>query len=217
MAGDCYINSVYLSAEFLPTALERCRRLGQLIAPASVINILHYPPLYSFSGRIPFFITSWIAEIGVHRPVHGLFEQQRPSPAGVYFLVIVQHITLIAALTYTTLCLTSNRSLRCVLAILLAAFSSFYTHAHCCGSEALSIPATFVLLAAGASIVRGLSPSAWIAYAIALIVAIGSRHLNLIFAAWLPIALICIGLATKFGWCSPDAKASNRKQATCSP
>jgi hypothetical protein len=94
---------------------------------------------------------------------------------GLYLLVIVQHITLIAALTYTTIALTANRNLRCLLALLLGSFSALYTHAHCCGSEALSVAATFALLAAGASIVRGSGPAAWIVYGAALFLAIGSR------------------------------------------
>ena len=206
------IPSIYLLSSY-PPLWKDVDALGQLAAPASVINILHYPPLYCFSARIPFFLASWIANVGVNRPIHCLFEQQQPSLEGIYFLVIIQHIALIAALTYAIVSLTSNRFLRCVFALLLASFSSLYTHAHCCGSEALSIPATFVLLAAGASIARGFSLSAWIAYGIALIAAIGSRHLNLIFAAWLPIVLICLGLGTKFGWSSPNAKAFNWQQA----
>ena len=206
------IPSIYLLSSFSPLWKD-VDALGQLLAPASALNILHYPPLYCFVSRIPFFITSWITNLWVSRPLHGLFEQQEPSLEGIYLLVIVQHIALIAALAYTTLCLTSNRFVRCVLAFLLASFSALYTHAHCCGSEALSTPATFVLLAAGASIVRAFSVSAWLAYGSALVVAIGSRHLNAVFAAWLPVALICVGLATKFGWSCPGAKAFGRWRA----
>jgi hypothetical protein len=199
------IPSIYLLFCY-PPLWKDVDALGQLVAPASVLNILHNPPLYCFLARVPFLITSWIANIWMNRPLYGVFEQQQPSLEGIYLLVIVQHIALISALTYTVASLTSNRSLRFVFALSLASLSSLYTHAHCCGSEALSIPATFVLLAAGGSIVRGFSFSAWIAYGIALFAAIGSRHLNLIFAAWLPVALICVGLARKFGWCSPDSK-----------
>jgi hypothetical protein len=41
----------------------------------------------------------WIANYGVNRPLQGIFEQQYPIPGGVYLLVIIQHIALIAALT----------------------------------------------------------------------------------------------------------------------
>src|SRR5262249_31986119 len=125
------IPSVYLLSSHAPLWKD-ADASGQLLAPASALNILHYPPLYCFLGRIPFFITSWIANIWGPRPLHSLFEQQEPSVEGIYLLVIVQHILLIGALTYTTLCLTSDRFVRCVSALLLASFSALYTHAHCC-------------------------------------------------------------------------------------
>ena len=62
--------------------------LGQLLAPASSINILHYPPLYCFLGRIPFFITSWLAGIGTDAQLLNIFEEQRPSYQGIYLLVV---------------------------------------------------------------------------------------------------------------------------------
>jgi hypothetical protein len=204
------IPSIYLFCSF-PPLWKDVDALVQLTVPACDVNILHYPPLYSFSGRIPFVVASWIADIGVHRPFRSLFEQQQPCPAGVYFLVVLQHLALIAAMAYTVVSLTPNRILRCVFAVLLASFSSLYTHAHCCGSEALSIPATFVLLAGGALILRGFAVSAWVAYTVALFTAIGSRHLNLLFAIWLPAALVLVGLAIKFGWCSLETNAFNWK------
>jgi hypothetical protein len=70
-----------------------------------------------------------------------------------------------------------------------------------------------VLLAAGSSIVRGFSISAWIAYGAALFVAIGSRHIDMIFAVWLPVTLICVDLATRSGWCYPNTEAFNRTRA----
>jgi len=206
------VPSIYLLF-FYPPLWKDVDALGLLTAPASVVNILHSPPLYCFFARIPFWITSWTANIWMNRSLYGVFEQQQPSLEGIYLLVIVQHITLISALTYTIVSLTSNRSLRFVFALSLASFSSLYTHAHCCGSEALSIPATFVLLAAGTSIVGGFSLSAWIVYGTAMIVAIGSRHLNLIFAVWLPLAILSARMATQVGWCAPNTKAFNWARA----
>jgi len=206
------VPSIYLLF-FYPPLWKDVDALGLLTAPASVVNILHSPPLYCFFARIPFWITSWTANIWMNRSLYGVFEQQQPSLEGIYLLVIVQHIALISALTYTIVSLTSNRSLRFVFALSLASFSSLYTHAHCCGSEALSIPATFVLLAAGTSIVRGFSLSAWIVCGTAMILAIGSRHLNLIFAVWLPIAILSVRMATGVGWCAPNTKAFNWARA----
>ena len=85
--------------------------------------------------------------------------------------------------------------------------SANYTEAQCCGSEALSVSGTFALIAAGFSILRGSGWVAWIVYGLALFLAIGSRHINVLFAIWLPITVALLGLATKIGWCAPRADA----------
>ena len=85
------IPSIYLLF-FYPPLWKDVDALGQLTAPASVLNILHSPPLYCFPARIPFLITSWIANIWMNRSLYGVFEQQQPSLEGIFLLVIVQHI-----------------------------------------------------------------------------------------------------------------------------
>jgi hypothetical protein len=46
-------------------------------------------PLFTlFLGRIPFYITSWLAGIGTNTQLLNIFEQQRPSYEGVYLLVV---------------------------------------------------------------------------------------------------------------------------------
>jgi hypothetical protein len=199
------IPSVYLLSSYAPLWKD-VDALGQLAIPASDLNILHFPPVYCFLGRIPFAITSWLAGAGGHGTVQSLFEQQMPSLMGIYLLVVIQHILLIAALTYTVLSLTSSRLLRALFALSLAFASANYTQAQCCGSEALSVSATFALIAAGFSILRGSRQVAWIVYGVALFLAIGSRHINVLFAIWLPFATALLGFATKIGWCTPRAE-----------
>ena len=198
------IPSVYLLSSYAPLWKD-VDALGQLAIPASDLNILHFPPVYCFLGRIPFAITSWLAGAGGHGTVQSLFEQQMPSLMGIYLLVVIQHILLIAALTYTVLSLTSSRLLRALFALSLAFASANYTQAQCCGSEALSVSATFALIAAGFSILRGSRRVAWIVYGVALFLAIGSRHINVLFAIWLPLTTALLGFATKIGWCTPRA------------
>jgi hypothetical protein len=199
------IPSVYLLSSYAPLWKD-VDALGQLAIPASDLNILHFPPVYCFLGRIPFAITSWLAGAGGHGTVQSLFEQQMPSLMGIYLLVVIQHILLIAALTYTVLSLTSSRLLRALFALSLAFASANYTQAQCCGSEALSVSATFALIAAGFSILRGSRQVAWIVYGVALFLAIGSRHINVLFAIWLPFTTALLGFATKIGWCTPRAE-----------
>ena len=196
--------SIYLLSSY-PPLWKDIDANGQLLRPASELNILHYPPVYCFLGRIPFVLTTWFSE-GGRRPFPSLFDQQMPPLAGFYLLVIIQHLLLIAALTYVVTALTQNRTLRCLFAFLLASASAFYTHAHCCGSEALSVSATLAVLAAGLSIVRGARLTPWVIYGISLFLTLGSRQINLLIAFWLPLTLAFLSLATKFKWCYPPDK-----------
>jgi hypothetical protein len=200
------IPSIYLLISYTPLWKD-VDALGQLALPACDLNILHFPPVYCFLGRIPFVMASWLAGAGGQRIVQALFEQQVPSLLGIYLLVVIQHILLIAALTYTVLSLTSSHLLRALFALLLAFASANYTQVQCCGSEALSVSATFALVAAGFSILRRSGLAAWIIYGMALFLAIGSRHINVLFAIWLPFTAALLGFATKIGWCAPGGEA----------
>jgi hypothetical protein len=196
--------SIYLLSSY-PPLWKDIDAAGQLLRPVSELNILHFPPVYSLLGRIPFVLTTWFSE-GGRQPLPSLFDQQMPTLAGFYLLVIIQHLLLIAAMTYTVTALTQNPTLRCFFAFLLASTSALYTHAHCCGSEALSVSATLAVLAAGISTVRGPSLTQWVIYGISLFLTIGSRQINLLLALWLPLTLVFLSLATKFKWCSPPTK-----------
>jgi hypothetical protein len=203
--------SVYLLSSY-PPLWKDIDANSQLLQPASDLNILHFPPVYSLLGRIPFVLTTWFSE-GGRQPLTSLFDQQIPPFSGFYLLVIIQHLLLIGALTYTVTALTQNRSLRCFFAILLASTSALYTHAQCCGSEALSVPSILAALAAGISITRGPRLTPWIIYGISLFLAIGSRQINLLLALWLPLTLGFLSLATKFKWCYPPTKTKYWKSA----
>jgi hypothetical protein len=203
--------SIYLLSSY-PPLWKDIDANSQLLGPASDLNILHFPPVYSFLGRIPFALTTWWSE-GGRSPFPSLFDQQMPPLAGFYFLVVIQHLLLIAALTYVVTVLTQDRTLRCLFAFLLASVSAFYTHAQCCGSEALSVSATLGLLAAGFAIVRGRKLTPWVIYGVALFLAIGSRQINLLFALWLPLTLAFLSLATKFKWCYPQTEPTYWKAA----
>jgi hypothetical protein len=191
--------SLYLLSSY-PPLWKDIDANSQLLRPISDLNVLHFPPVYSFVARVPFVLTTWFGE-GGRRPLVSVFAQQRPSLAGFYLLVLIQHLLLIFALTYVLTALTQNRALRCLFGVLLASTSAFYTHAQCCGSEALSISATLAALAAGLSIARRPSVISWIIYGSALFLAIGSRQINLPLALWLPLALASAGLARKCRWC----------------
>jgi len=203
--------SIYLLSSY-PPLWKDIDANGQLLRPVSELNILHFPPVYSLLGRVPFALTTWFSE-GGRRPVPSLFDPQTPPLAGFYLLVIIQHLLLIVALAYTITALTQNRPLRCFFALVLASTSALYTVAHCCGSEALSVPATFAVLAAGISLVHGPRLAIWVIYGVSLFLAIGSRQINLLLALWLPMTLALLSLATKFRWSYPSGKTKYWKSA----
>jgi len=197
--------SLYLVSSY-PPLWKDIDANNQLLGPISELNILHFPPVYSFLGRIPFVLATWFGE-GGRQPLPSLFAQQQPPLAGFYLLVLIQHLLLISALSYVVTALTQNRALRCLFAVLLASASALYTHAQCCGSEALSIPATLAVLAAGVSIARRPSQISWILYGFTLFLAIGSRQINVLLALWLPLTLASVSLAGKYGWCCPTTES----------
>jgi hypothetical protein len=155
----------------------------QLIAPAYDDNLLHFPPIYSFLGRIPFLIIDSL--LTGHAP--GIFERQHPSLAAVYGLIGLQHVGLWMALRYFLFALPARAVARGAIALLLASIASFYSFAHTCGSEAMT-PITY-LLVFGAGLRALLNRATWLSWVIytaALFLAVGSRHINLLLAAWLP-------------------------------
>jgi hypothetical protein len=136
-----------------------------------------------------------------------------PPLAGFYLLIVIQHLLLIVALTCLVTVLTQDRTLRCLFAFLLASVSAFYTHAQCCGSEALSVSATLAVLAAGFAIVCEPRLTLWVIYGISLLLTIGSRQINLLFTLWLPLTLTFLSVGTKFKWCYSPTKTKYRKGA----
>ena len=155
----------------------------QLVAPAYDDNILHFPPIYSFLARLPFFLTDTI--LGGHPP--GIFERQHPSLVAVYALVIVQHLGLVIALRYFLFSWSSQDLARGLVTCFLASIASFYSFAHTCGSEAMTPVTYFLVFGAG---IRALLDRAtwrtWVIYTSALVLAMGCRHINGVLMLWLP-------------------------------
>jgi hypothetical protein len=163
----------------------------QLIASVYDDNLLHFPPVYSFLGRVPFFVIDSI--LSGHAP--GIFERQHPSLVAVYGLVVVQHIGLWIALRYFIFSFPARDIARGAIALLLASIASFYAFAHTCGSEAMTPVAYFLVFGAGIRALVGRAAwSSWVIYTAALFLAAGSRHINLILLIWLPGTAVLLWL-----------------------
>jgi hypothetical protein len=163
----------------------------QLIASAYDDNLLHFPPLYSFLGRVPFFVIDSI--LGGHAP--GIFERQHPSLAALYGLVVLQHAGLWLALRYFIFSFAAGDIARGCITLLLASIASLYTFAHTCGSEAMTPIAYFLAFGAGIRVLLSRATwVSWVIYTTALLLAAGSRHINLILLIWLPETIVLLWL-----------------------
>jgi hypothetical protein len=165
--------------------------VSQLLWSANVDNILHAPPIYSFIGRVPFWLTDKFLSGGAP----SIFAEQHPTLTAVYTLVVLQHALLWTALRYFLFSLPFSDQNRGIVTLMLVSVASFYCFAHTCGSEAMTAVTWFLVFGAGARALTGRATwRTWVIYAAALLMAIGSRHVNGLLAGWLPItAMILIG------------------------
>jgi hypothetical protein len=183
--------SLYLLLAY-PPIWKDVDALGQLIWRAGWGNILHYPPLYCFTGRIPFWLGDFILALLGGQPPPGLnlLGEQHPTWLGIELLIIAQHAGLIAALTLLVRTAARSALGRGAITISFIAASSLYVQQQCAGSEAPSVSAIILLTVAGLWVYRNSSSYLrWIVFAITLLAAFGTRHINYLFVLWLPLVI----------------------------
>ena len=178
----------------------------QLIFPAGATNILHFPPLYCFLARVPICIGDFLEALWQHRlaPACNLFGQQHPSLAGVWLLILLQHFGLVAAASYLLRQTTRNYVARGVLVLVLLPCSSLYSEAHSAGTEALSQILLFLFAGTVISMFRETTNRSWFAYFALLVLAILTRHINLILAVWLSLGFLMKSSSNKLTRAPPD-------------
>ncbi|MGA8659554.1 MAG: hypothetical protein WB586_25815 [Chthoniobacterales bacterium] len=188
--------SVYLLL-FYPILWKDIDAVAQLVWPAGAANILHYPPLYCFLGRIPFWIgdAASAALMGQPIPTLNLFAAQSPSLTGIYALIICQHLAFVAALVFLAKCCSSSVLGTGIVTLCFLLASSLYAQQQCAGSESLSVTAILFTVAFGLRTLEKPRLRYWIGFTVAFFTAIGTRHINVILGASLPLAFIGIG-----GW-----------------
>jgi hypothetical protein len=166
--------------------------LCQLILPADVTNIYHFPALFCFSARL----IVWLGDLFFTWRSPDLLALQRPTLQGIYTLVLVQHLALVLSLGVLCKTLTRRDRLRGVFVIGFFFASSLYTSLLLCGSEAWSVCATILLFAFGLRLysAQGSETINWIGYCFSLVFAIGSRHINLLLGFWLIGLYLAVGI-----------------------
>jgi len=147
--------SLYLLLAY-PPLWKDVDALGQLIWRAGWANILHYPPLYCFTGRIPFWIGDCIHALlgGQSLPPLRLFSEQHPTGLGIETLIIAQHAGLIIALTLLVRTAARTSLARGVIALGCIAASSLYAQQQCAGSEASGVSAVILVCVTGLWVYR---------------------------------------------------------------
>jgi hypothetical protein len=174
----------------------------QLLTPAWGGNILHSPPIYCFAARIPF----WLVDKLISGSAPGIFEEQRPSLAAVLTLLLLQHAGLWAALRYFLFSVRFSNLNRGIATLLLASVASLYVFAHTCGSDATTCVTWFLAFGGGLRILTTKATwQNWIVYVAAVTLALGSRHINGVLLAWLPLASLILIV---FQWAFPKSNRS---------
>jgi hypothetical protein len=138
--------SLYLLLAY-PPLWKDVDALGQLIWRAGWANILHYPPLYCFTGRIPFWIGDCIHALlsGQSLPTLRLFSEQHPTGLGIETLIVAQHVGLIIVLTLLVRTAARTALARGVITLGSIAASSLYAQQQCAGSEASGVSAVILV------------------------------------------------------------------------
>jgi hypothetical protein len=171
----------------------------QLASGINEITIIHWPPLYCLSARVFLLIGALIEGVlhGMPGRFHWSFGKPTFTDTGIYVLLAVQHLALVASLLVTVVTLTRRFWMRLALAAGFALNSSWYAFAHCIGTEAFSNPLTLLVFAAGVKVFREPNRSAYAGYALALGGAALSRPINSVLAGLVPGALL---LAAAVRW-----------------
>jgi hypothetical protein len=185
------VPSAYLLLVY-PPLWKDVDALGQLILPADVMNIFHFPALFSFSARLIF----WLGDCLSTWRSPNLLALQTPTLQGIYTLVVFQHLALVLSLGLLCKTITRREGLRGVFVLGCCFASGLYTNVLLCGSEAWSICATIFLFAFGLRLyaLQGHQTLNWVGYGFSLVFAIGSRHINLLLGFWLVGLFLIAGI-----------------------
>jgi hypothetical protein len=188
--------SAYLLSAY-PPLWKDVDALVQLVLPADVGNIFHFPALFCFSARS----IVWFGDLFSTWKSPDFLVLQTPTLQGIYTLVIAQQLALVFSLGLLCKILTEREWLRGAFVLLFCLTSSLYTNVLLCGSEAWSLCATLSLFAFGLRIYfdRGNGVINWIGYGVSLLLAIGSRHINLLLGFWFVGLCLIASVACFFG------------------
>jgi hypothetical protein len=156
-------------------------------------GIIHWLPGYCLGGRLIVFGGSIVGSLlGGHGVPYLSISITPLNDAGIYTLIVVQHLFLVLSLFYAVRTLSDHFQLRVLFAVLFALTPWIYIYANCIGSEAFSNPLVYLIAACGWNCLRTtkLNRGRVFIYFGLLLAAALTRQINALLAAGLPIALL---------------------------
>jgi hypothetical protein len=156
-------------------------------------GIIHWLPGYCLGGRLIVFAGSIVGSLlGGHGIPYLSISITPLNDAGIYALVLLQHLFLILSLFYAVRTFGDRFPLRILLVVFFALTPWLYIYANCIGSEAFSNPLLCLIAAYGWNCLRTaeLDRRKILIYFCLLLAATLTRQVNALLAAGLPIALM---------------------------
>src|SRR5271163_754896 len=113
-------------------------------------GIIHWLPAYCLGGRLIVFGGSILGSlIGGHGLPYLSISITPLNDAGVYSLIVFQHVFLVLSLFYAVTALSDRLPFQVLFALCLALTPWLYIFAHCIGSEAFSNALVVLIAASG--------------------------------------------------------------------
>jgi hypothetical protein len=166
---------------------------NQVTQDPLVATFQGHAPAYGYAAKVPLFLGERLERsrgIAVANPESGISQL---TDAGVWLLIIAQHLALCGAAFYFILAISKFFWVRLALALTWASNALFYTFAHCVGSETLSVILVVLVVAKGLRLIRSRCEPRWkdwYVFAIGLCLCVLSRHVNFWLILLLPAAFL---------------------------
>ena len=192
----------------------------QTVFPPGAATILRHGPLYCVLSRVPLWLGYLISRAGPVVSLGHFIKHSQLTDAGVFALIIVQHVSLWCAALYLIQAIARTLFLRLFLAVFFATHPLFYTFAHCIGSETLSMILALFLAGSGVRVLLlypKISLHDWIVFSVLLSCCILTRHINCVLAVMLPVTMLlltarrCLRISVHTRDATPNANLSLSK------
>jgi len=210
------IPSVYLLLT-LPPLWRDSDGFNEIASTFAPKGIIHWLPAYCLGGRLIVFGGSILGSLLTGHGLPYLSISITPlNDAGVYSLIVAQHVFLVLSLFYAVTILSDRLSLRVFFAIGFALTPWLYIYAHCIGSEAFSNAFVILIAATGLNCLTtpDLTRRKVLGFFGLLLAAALTRQINALFAALLPVALLPFTVKELFVSPAPATEPGPRRDQT---